>query len=47
MCAGQSKRIVLPPTIATFVKITVTSIYGSQGPALQYVGVETVVGESL
>jgi hypothetical protein len=31
---------------AMFVKVTVTGVFpGSPGPALQFVGVETIVGE--
>ncbi len=31
---------------AKFVKVTVTGVFpGSPGPALQFVGVETIVGE--
>jgi hypothetical protein len=35
-----------PPALALYVRITVTGVFsGSPGPALQYVGVETIVGE--
>jgi hypothetical protein len=47
ICSGRGGRIALnPPVLALYVRITVTGVFsGSPGPALQYVGVETIVGE--
>jgi hypothetical protein len=46
ICNAATLRLALAPTLAKLVKITVTGVFpGSPGPALQFVGVETIVGK--
>jgi hypothetical protein len=46
ICAANTLRMAVGASAAKFVKVTVTGVFpGSPGPALQFVGVETVVGE--
>ena len=46
----KNTRIALPGTRpvpgvrAQYVKVVITGIYGTVGPALKYIGIETIVG---
>jgi hypothetical protein len=46
ICATNTLRMAVTASAAKFVKVTVTGVFpGAPGPALQFVSVETIVGE--